>query len=97
MWEYEALIVNGRMKGLAYVFAFVFISRFRWTMRGFDCSISARAPVQEDPGDEQTFNETGFESFRNKGNVSVLSVFEAGKDVFVLKEIGISSRASVCD
>lgn len=64
---------------------------------GFDCSISARAPVQEDPGDEQTFNETGFESFRNKGNVSVLSVFEAGKDVFVLKEIGISSRASVCD
>lgn len=60
-----------RMKGLAYMFAFVFISRFRWTMRGLIANSQLELLCREDPGDEQTFNETGFESFRNKGNVSV--------------------------
>lgn len=53
------------------MFAFVFISRFRWTMRGLIANSQLELLCREDPGDEQTFNETGFESFRNKGNVSV--------------------------
>ncbi|KAM4768554.1 uncharacterized protein ACIQIH_012120 isoform 3-T3 [Cyanocitta cristata] len=41
---------------------------FRWTMRGLIANSQLELLWREDPGDEQTFNEMGFESFRNKGN-----------------------------
>ncbi|KAM4768555.1 uncharacterized protein ACIQIH_012120 isoform 4-T4 [Cyanocitta cristata] len=45
---------------------------FRWTMRGLIANSQLELLWREDPGDEQTFNEMGFESFRNKGNPASL-------------------------
>ncbi|KAM4768553.1 uncharacterized protein ACIQIH_012120 isoform 2-T2 [Cyanocitta cristata] len=59
---------------------------FRWTMRGLIANSQLELLWREDPGDEQTFNEMGFESFRNKGNVGCraqedLQYLEASPDI----------------
>lgn len=53
------------------MFAFVFISRFKWTIRNLTANSLVELLCRKDPEVEQTLNETGFKTFRNKGNVSV--------------------------
>jgi len=59
------------MKKVVYMFAFVFISRFRWTMRNVISNSRLELLCRKDPEDDQTLNEMGFQAFRNKANVSV--------------------------
>lgn len=59
------------MKKVAYMFAFVFVSRLRWTMRNLIANSRLELLCRKDPEDEQTLNETGCKSSGNKGNVSV--------------------------
>ncbi|KAJ7403234.1 hypothetical protein BTVI_79090 [Pitangus sulphuratus] len=47
---------------------------FRWTVRDLIANSQLELLCRKDPGDEQTLNETGFEPFRNKGNVFELRV-----------------------
>lgn len=59
------------MKKVAFMFAFVFISRFRWTTRNLIANCQLEVLCRKDPEDDQTLNERRFKAFRNKGNVSV--------------------------